>query len=117
MFKRIFLFVLTNILVMVTVSLVLRLLGVGHYITSAGIDYYSLMVFCLIWGFVGSGISLLLSAVGRNSHRADFVSDSSNHRGMTYWDRNNQRGRLHSRSSGHIPSCPAHRTMLPSGTG
>jgi heat shock protein HtpX len=61
MFKRIFLFVLTNILVMVTVSLVLRLLGVGHYITSAGIDYYSLMVFCLIWGFVGSGISLLLS--------------------------------------------------------
>src|SRR6478609_8890335 len=61
MFKRIFLFVLTNVLVMVTVSLVLRILGVGNYITAAGLDYSSLMVFCLIWGFVGSGISLLLS--------------------------------------------------------
>lgn len=61
MVKRIFLFVLTNILVMVTVSLVLRLLGVGSYITAAGLNYSSLMIFCLIWGFVGSGISLLLS--------------------------------------------------------
>ncbi|MBA2405972.1 MAG: protease HtpX [Bdellovibrionales bacterium] len=62
MFKRMFLFVLTNILVMVTVSLVLNILGIGHYITAAaGINYTSLMVFCLIWGFVGSGISLMLS--------------------------------------------------------
>jgi heat shock protein HtpX len=61
MAKRIFLFVLTNILVMVTVSLVLRILGVGQYITEAGLDYSSLMVFCLVWGFAGSGISLLLS--------------------------------------------------------
>jgi len=61
MFKRIFLFVLTNILVMVTVSFVLRILGVGHYVTEAGLDYSSLMIFCLIWGFVGSGISLMMS--------------------------------------------------------
>lgn len=61
MFKRIFLFVLTNILVMVTVSIVLSVLGVGNYLTAAGINYSALMVFCLIWGFVGSGISLLLS--------------------------------------------------------
>ena len=61
MFKRIFLFVLTNILVMVTVSIVLSVLGVNHYVTSAGLNYSSLMIFCLIWGFVGSGISLLLS--------------------------------------------------------
>lgn len=61
MFKRIFLFVLTNILVMVTVSIVLSVLGVGNYLTAAGINYSALMVFCLIWGFVGSGISLLMS--------------------------------------------------------
>lgn len=61
MFKRIFLFVLTNILVMVTVSLILNLLGVGRYITASGLDYNALMVFCLVWGFAGSGISLLLS--------------------------------------------------------
>lgn len=61
MFKRIFLFVLTNILVMVSVSIVLSVLGVGNYLTAAGINYSALMVFCLVWGFVGSGISLLLS--------------------------------------------------------
>ncbi len=61
MFKRIFLFVLTNILVMVTVSIVLSVLGVNHYVTAAGLDYTSLMIFCLVWGFVGSGISLMLS--------------------------------------------------------
>lgn len=61
MFKRIFLFVLTNILVMVSVSLVLGVLGVGSYLTAAGLNYTSLMIFCLVWGFVGSGVSLLLS--------------------------------------------------------
>lgn len=61
MVKRIFLFVLTNILVLVSVSIVLSLLGVNHYLTATGIDYRALMVFCLVWGFVGSGISLLLS--------------------------------------------------------
>lgn len=61
MFKRIFLFVLTNVLVMVTVSIVLSVLGVNHYVTAAGLNYSSLMVFCLVWGFVGSGISLMLS--------------------------------------------------------
>jgi len=61
MFKRIFLFMLTNILVLVTVSIILSVLGVGSYITAAGLDYQALMVFCLIWGFVGSGISLMMS--------------------------------------------------------
>ena len=61
MFKRIFLFMLTNILVMITVSTVLSLLGVNGYLTSAGLNYSSLMIFCLVWGFVGSGISLLIS--------------------------------------------------------
>jgi heat shock protein HtpX len=61
MFKRFFLFALTNILVMVTVSIVLSVLGVNHYITAQGLNYSSLMVFCLVWGFVGSGISLMLS--------------------------------------------------------
>jgi len=61
MVKRIFLFVLTNVLVLVSVSIVLSVLGVNHYLTATGIDYRALMVFCLVWGFVGSGISLLLS--------------------------------------------------------
>jgi heat shock protein HtpX len=61
MFKRIALFALTNILVIVTISIVLRVLGIGHYITSAGIDYGALFAFCLVWGMGGAFISLALS--------------------------------------------------------
>jgi heat shock protein HtpX len=61
MFKRIFLFMLTNVLVMVSVSIVLSVLGVNGYMTASGLNYSSLMIFCLVWGFVGSGISLLMS--------------------------------------------------------
>jgi len=34
---------------------------VNSYLTASGINYQSLMIFCLVWGFAGSGISLLLS--------------------------------------------------------
>lgn len=61
MFKRIFLFMLTNILVIVTITTVMKLLGVGPYITAYGLNYQSLAIFCLLWGMIGSGISLLMS--------------------------------------------------------
>lgn len=61
MAKRIFLFLLTNILVMITLSIVLNVLGVGPYLSASGIDYGSLMVFCAVWGMGGAFISLLLS--------------------------------------------------------
>jgi heat shock protein HtpX len=59
--KRIFLFLLTNILIVATVSFVLSVLGVGSYMEESGMNYQSLMIFCLIWGFVASFISLLIS--------------------------------------------------------
>jgi heat shock protein HtpX len=59
--KRILLFVLTNLAVMVTVSIVLSLLGIGGYRTAAGLDYGALAVFCLVWGSAGAFISLLMS--------------------------------------------------------
>ena len=61
--KRIFLFSLVNIAMVITISFVLRLLGVGNYVSAQGIDYGSLMAFCLVWGMVGSLISLALSRV------------------------------------------------------
>jgi heat shock protein HtpX len=61
MFKRMFLFFGVNILIMITISLVMNIFGIGHYITSSGIDYGALMVFCLLWGMGGSFISLKLS--------------------------------------------------------
>ncbi|MBX9839413.1 MAG: hypothetical protein K2X69_14000, partial [Silvanigrellaceae bacterium] len=61
MAKRIFLFLLVNILVMVTITIVTTVLGVNHYLSAKGINYISLMIFCLIWGFGGAFISLAIS--------------------------------------------------------
>lgn len=61
--KRIALFMAVNILVVATISIVLSLLGVGPYLTQQGIDYPSLMAFCLVWGFGGAFISLALSRI------------------------------------------------------
>ena len=57
--KRILLFTVVNILVMSTITLVLGLLGAGHYIPRGGLG--GLAVFCLVYGFAGAFISLLLS--------------------------------------------------------
>lgn len=61
MFKRIFLFALTNILVLTTISIVMNVLGLKPYLSAYGIDYVSLMVFCALWGMGGAFIALLLS--------------------------------------------------------
>jgi heat shock protein HtpX len=59
--KRIVLFLATNLAVVLVVSLVLNLLGVGRAVTGQGIDVGSLAVFSLVVGFTGSFMSLLLS--------------------------------------------------------
>lgn len=63
MIKRILLFVLLNFLVIATVSLVCSIFNVQPYLTAYGLDYQALAIFCLIWGMVGSLISLGLSRV------------------------------------------------------
>lgn len=62
-FKRIFVFLAVNAAVMLTISVILNVLGVRPYLTAQGIDYNSLMIFCLIWGMGGAFISLGLSRV------------------------------------------------------
>ncbi|TGK83161.1 protease HtpX [Leptospira noumeaensis] len=60
--KRIGFFLLTNILIMTTISIVTTLLGsMGFSIRAYGLDLTRLIVFCLMWGMAGSFISLLLS--------------------------------------------------------
>ncbi|MFN3792006.1 protease HtpX [Massilia sp.] len=59
--KRIVLFLATNLAVVLVVSLVLNLLGVGRAVTGQGIDIGNLAVFSLVVGFTGSFISLLMS--------------------------------------------------------
>ena len=59
--KRIVLFLATNLAVVLVVSLVLNLLGVGRAVTGEGINVGALAVFSLVVGFTGSIISLLMS--------------------------------------------------------
>ena len=59
--KRIVLFLATNLAVVLVVSLVLNLLGVGQAVTGQGIDIGALAIFSLVVGFTGSFISLLMS--------------------------------------------------------
>ena len=61
MFKRIVLFFMVNILVLITITIITSLLGVNKYIDAKGLNYGSLLAFCLIWGFVGAFISLAIS--------------------------------------------------------
>jgi heat shock protein HtpX len=61
MFKRIFLFFIVNVLVMATISIITSVLGLNRYIAAYGINYFSLMLFCLVWGMGGAFISLALS--------------------------------------------------------
>ncbi|MEI8328915.1 MAG: protease HtpX [Chlamydiia bacterium] len=59
--KRIFLFLAINFLVVITVSSLLSLFNVRPYLNAYGMDYNSLMIFCLLWGMAGAAISLSLS--------------------------------------------------------
>jgi heat shock protein HtpX len=62
MAKRIVLFLITNLAIVVTLSIVLSLLGAGGYITPAGrLDFVALAVFCFVWGMGGAFLSLQLS--------------------------------------------------------
>jgi heat shock protein HtpX len=60
--KRIFLFLITNLAIVVTLSIVLSVLGVGRYIDpDGGLNIQSLAIFCFIWGMGGAFISLQMS--------------------------------------------------------
>ncbi len=61
MFKRIALFLLTNIAIIAVISILLSVFNVQPYLSSQGLDYQSLLVYALIVGFTGSIISLLMS--------------------------------------------------------
>jgi heat shock protein HtpX len=59
--KRIFLFLATNLAVMVVLGIAASVLGLNRYLTPNGLDIGSLMGFSLLMGFGGAFISLLMS--------------------------------------------------------
>ena len=60
--KRIFYFLLTNVLVLATITIIFSLTGAGNYINpQGGIDFASLLIFSAVIGFSGAFISLAMS--------------------------------------------------------
>ncbi len=59
--KRVLLFIVTNIAVILVLSIVVKLLGVDRFLYTNGINYWSLLIFAGIFGFGGSFISLAIS--------------------------------------------------------
>src|SRR5678816_1044420 len=82
--KRVLLLIATNFAVMIVLSIVVSVLGLDQWLTSEGIDYYSLLVFSAVFGFGGAFISLLMSKfIAKMSTGAQVIDGSE---GTTqYW--------------------------------
>ena len=77
--KRIILFVLTNLAVVLVLGVVASLLGVNKFLTSNGLDLNALLGFALIMGFGGAFISLLISKpVAKWSSGVQVIAQPSN---------------------------------------
>ena len=77
--KRILLFLLTNIAVVLVLSISARILGVDRFLTSNGLNMPMLLAFAALIGFGGSFISLLMSkTMGKWSTGAQVIDRPSN---------------------------------------
>jgi heat shock protein HtpX len=82
--KRIFLFLATNIAVLVVLSVIINIFGLDRWLTAEGIDYWGLLVFSAVVGFAGAIISLLISKPMAKMSTGAHVIDGSE--GTTeYW--------------------------------
>jgi hypothetical protein len=79
--KRIALFLLTNIAILLVLSLVLRLLGVDRILdeSGSGLNYNSLLVFSAVIGFGGAFMSLAMSKwMAKRSTGAQVITQPRN---------------------------------------
>jgi heat shock protein HtpX len=76
--KRIVLFVLTNLAVMLVLGVVASVLGVNRFLTANGLNLGMLLGFAAIMGFGGAFISLLISKpMAKWSTKAQVINDST----------------------------------------
>ena len=77
--KRIFLFIVTNLAVMLVLGVVASLLGVNRFLTSNGLNLGALLGFAAVMGFGGAFISLLMSKwMAKMSTGAEVITQPRN---------------------------------------
>lgn len=79
--KRIALFLLTNLAVLVVISIIFRLFGIGRILDEQGVDLDlgALLIYSAVIGFVGSLISLAMSkTIAKMSTGAKVITQPSN---------------------------------------
>jgi heat shock protein HtpX len=77
--RRVIYFLITNLAILIVLGTVLRITGVGFYITPYGLDYQSLLIFAAVFGMGGAFISLALSKwSAKRLTRARVISEPSN---------------------------------------
>lgn len=82
--KRIALFVMTNLAILVVLGVVTSLLGVNRYLAAEGLNLGMLLAFAAVVGFTGSIISLLMSkTIAKWTTRAHVIDRPSN--AMEQW--------------------------------
>ena len=76
--KRIVLFVVTNLAVMLVLGLAVNLLGLNRFLTANGLNLPMLLGFAAVMGFGGAFISLLISKpMAKWTTRAQVINDST----------------------------------------
>lgn len=76
--KRILLFVVTNLAVMLVLGIAASVLGVNRFLTANGLNLPMLLAFAALIGFGGAFISLLMSKpIAKWSTKAQVINDSS----------------------------------------
>jgi heat shock protein HtpX len=82
--KRVFLLIVTNLAVMLVLSVVASLLGVDRYLTANGLNFGALLGFSAVFGFGGAFISLLMSKMmAKSSTGAQVIAAPQN--STEYW--------------------------------
>lgn len=77
--KRIFLFIATNLAIMVVLGIVLNVTQANRFISNGSIDIQTLLFFSLIVGFTGSFISLAISKwIAKQAYNIHVIKSPSN---------------------------------------
>lgn len=77
--KRVVLFLLTNLAILVVLGIVVNVLGANRFLSEAGIDVTSLLIFAAIFGMGGSFISLALSKwIAKRATGAQIIEQPGN---------------------------------------